>query len=288
MVSIIFPLLLQKPSPNSKTKDHVRYLVKRLIQWKEGRLDELICEGKAIQNRLVQKKQKNPNRHDRFIRLMEEGKISAALRCIGSLQCGVLDVTAEVLEDLRKKHPEPKTATSGSLFQGPLPQRPKDPGVRPIGIGEVLRRIISSATVALLKPELVQATAPLQTCAGLAGGIEASIHAMRQMFMDENTEAILLVDASNAFNSLNRQAALHNAQYSCPEMSQFLKNIYQCNAELFFRIQKKSFTLKRAQRREGRSQWGSMPLARQHCCNLDVVVRLRKFSTQTMGVVLQT
>ena len=30
MTSIIFPLLLQKPSKNSKTKDHVRYLEKRL------------------------------------------------------------------------------------------------------------------------------------------------------------------------------------------------------------------------------------------------------------------
>ena len=46
----------------------------------------------------------------------------------------------------------------------------KNPGVRPIGIGEVLRRIVSSATVTLLKPELVAVTAPLQTCAGLSGG----------------------------------------------------------------------------------------------------------------------
>ena len=60
----------------------------------------------------------------------------------------------------------------------------KSPGVRPIGIGEVLRRIVSSATMTMLKPELVAATAPLQTCAGLTGGIEASIHAMRKMYED--------------------------------------------------------------------------------------------------------
>ena len=41
-------------------------------------------------------------------------------------------------------------------------------GVRPIGIGEVLRRITSSATVTMLKPELIEHTAPLQTCAGVA------------------------------------------------------------------------------------------------------------------------
>ena len=86
----------------------------------------------------------------------------------------------------------------------------KDPGVRPIGIGETLRRIVSSAVTKLLKPELVNATAPIQTCAGIPGGIEASIHAMRQLYECPTTEGILLVDASNAFNALNRKAALHN------------------------------------------------------------------------------
>ena len=60
----------------------------------------------------------------------------------------------------------------------------KDPGVRPIGIGEVCRGIISNATVTLLKPDLIEATSPLQTCAGLKGGIEASIHAMRRIYED--------------------------------------------------------------------------------------------------------
>ena len=105
--------------------------------------------------------------------------------------------------------------------------------MRPIGIGDVLRRIVSNATMALLKPDIVAATAPLQTCAGLRGGIEASIHAMRQMYEDHETEGVLFVDASNAFNALNRKAALHNVQYTCPALSTFVKNLYQCDAELF-------------------------------------------------------
>jgi len=31
------------------------------------------------------------------------------------------------------------------------------------------------------------------------------VHAMRTMFTEETTEAVLLVDASNAFNTINRQ-----------------------------------------------------------------------------------
>ena len=90
MVTIMFPLLLQKPAPNSKSADHVRYLEKRLGMWKEGDLISLINEGKAIQNRMTQKKKtKCDSDEKRFVKLMEQGKISAALRCIGSLQCGV-------------------------------------------------------------------------------------------------------------------------------------------------------------------------------------------------------
>ena len=79
-------------------------------------------------------------------------------------------------------------------------------------------------------------TSPLQTYAGLSGGIEAAIHAMRRMFEDEDTEAVLFVDASNAFNALNWKAALHNIQYTCPELSTFLHNLYQRDAELFLPI----------------------------------------------------
>ena len=56
---------------------------------------------------------------------------------------------------------------------------------------------------------------------------------MRKIYEDEETEAILLVDAANAFNALNRKAALHNVQYICPELSTFVKNIYSNDAELF-------------------------------------------------------
>ena len=109
----------------------------------------------------------------------------------------------------------------------------KKPGARPIGIGEVVRRIVAKATITVLKPELIEATAPLQSCAGLKGGIEASIHATRTMFEDKETEGVLLVDASNAFNALNRKAAMHNTQHLCPALSTFVRNIYTAEAELF-------------------------------------------------------
>ena len=82
------------------------------------------------------------------------------------------------------------------------------PGVRPIGDGEVLRRLIGKLVVGVIKEDITTAVGPLQTCSGLKADIESAIHAMRKVSEDDDTEAILLVDAENAFNKLNRKALL--------------------------------------------------------------------------------
>ena len=109
----------------------------------------------------------------------------------------------------------------------------KCPGVRPIGIGEILRRIIGKVIGWALKEDIQIAAGPLQAATGLQGGAEAAIHAMKQVFEDEDTEAVILVDASNAFNSLNRQVALHNIQYTCPPFAKVLINTYRQPSHLF-------------------------------------------------------
>ena len=76
--------------------------------------------------------------------------------------------------------------------------------VRPIGVCEVLRRIIGQCVTR------VDACGSLQVCAGLKSGSEASIHAKRSIFDADKTDAVLLIDASNVFNALNRAAALGN------------------------------------------------------------------------------
>ena len=109
----------------------------------------------------------------------------------------------------------------------------KNPGIRPIGIGEVLRRVIGKSVTTLLKPEILAATAPLQAAAGLQGGVEAAIHSLRTMYEDEDTHGILLVDADNAFNRLNRKVALHNTSVVCPELYKYLVNTYRKAARLY-------------------------------------------------------
>ena len=315
MLMIMPPLLLQKPAKSSKAKDHRMYLEKRLKLWTEGKISELVREGKVIQKRLSMNKKKKTDTQQIFVRLMLQGKVSAALRWIGTNRSTRMEVDKEVLQTLQQKHPIAARLSENAKIKGPLQKvedvlyenidgkaihlaakrtqgsagptgmnsegwarilctkqlksKPdelcdaiatfarklckeyvnpchlhaytacrlipldKNPGVRPVGVGEVLRRIVGKAVTASLKQELIDATCPIQVCAGVKGGIEAAIHALRQIYDDPETDGILLVDADNAFNSLNRNAALHNVQYTCPEFQKYLINTYREPAELY-------------------------------------------------------
>ena len=80
---------------------------------------------------------------------------------------------------------------------------------------------------------MIQATGCLQTCSGMSGGIEASIHSMALAFGNDNSEAVLLVDAENAFNCLNREVALANIKTICPSYHKYLSNTYKTPSNLY-------------------------------------------------------
>ena len=69
--------------------------------------------------------------------------------------------------------------------------------------------------------------------AGVRGGCEAAVHSLRQKFDSEECEAVLLLDAQNAFNTLNRKLTLHHVAIHCPILGTFLRNIYGCARDLW-------------------------------------------------------
>ena len=79
-------LLLHKPHPKSKTKEHTRCLERRLHVWSAGNFEELIKEGKIIQQHLPQRRMKTSDQNQRlaktFASLMLRGKVRAALRLL--------------------------------------------------------------------------------------------------------------------------------------------------------------------------------------------------------------
>ena len=148
-----------------------------------------------------------------------------------SASTDLCDAVANVAYRLATEHVNP--AGLQALLNNRLVPLDKDPGVRPVGIGEVLRRIVGKSVLSILKKDIMQATGVTQVCAGQSAGCEAAIHALRQLFESMATEAVLLVDADNAFNRLNRAVALHNIQYICPPLATVVINFYRTSARLF-------------------------------------------------------
>jgi hypothetical protein len=328
MAAMAMPsLLLQKPFARSKTKDHIKCLEKRLEMWKEGRISELVVEGRCIQQRLGFRRSTKDDENEKLCRtfstLMRQGKVKSAMRLLSRHEGMILDVnsclnsedgnTHTVLDELKTKHPPKGTicpeavvenediefhpvifdSIDGEAIQsaalrtngaaGPsgidadgwkrlctsfrrhssdlcnslalvakklsstyvdpkglatftasrLIAIDKQPGVRPIAIGEVVRRIISKAILAVVKTDILEVTGSIQLCAGQDSGCEAAVHAMRVILQDESTEAALLVDAQNAFNCLNRQLALVNIHRICPSIAATLTNLYREDANLY-------------------------------------------------------
>ena len=61
----------------------------------------------------------------------------------------------------------------------------KCPGVRPIGVGETVRRIIAKSILYITGEDLQLAAGSSQLCIGQESGSEAAVRAMHKIFMDK-------------------------------------------------------------------------------------------------------
>ena len=77
------------------------------------------------------------------------------------------------------------------------------------------------------KKDVVDANGSLQLCAGQKYGTDAATHAMHTIFESDDMQC------SNAFNALNRAAALHNIRILCPIIAICANNTYRQPARLF-------------------------------------------------------
>ena len=98
----------------------------------------------------------------------------------------------------------------------------------PIGVGEVIRRIMGKCVMHVTKPDVIDASGSLQVCADLKSGSEVAIYAKRNIFEADGTDAVLLIDASNALSALNRAAALHNIRVLFPNLQSATKLLRHC------------------------------------------------------------
>ena len=78
----------------------------------------------------------------------------------------------------------------------------KNPGVGPNGIGRAITKC--------LKTKFMVLGLSYQLRHGQKCGIEYAIHTLRKQYENTDSDAKLLIDAENAFNSLNRNLASKN------------------------------------------------------------------------------
>ena len=56
---------------------------------------------------------------------------------------------------------------------------------------------------------------------------------MHEMYKEEHTEAVLLDDAANTFNSVSRKDFLHNIKVVFPSLSTYVQTCYTLPSRLF-------------------------------------------------------
>ena len=128
-------LLLQKPHSRMSGRDLASCLQRCLSLWNQGDIDALLIEGRTIQHRLLShsgSSQKFDDDHHisrHFVECMLRGNVRSALNSITCEQSGVplrLDSPVSpdnpswlVLDELKKKHPVGKLASSAVLLPPP-------------------------------------------------------------------------------------------------------------------------------------------------------------------------
>ena len=80
-----------------------------------------------------------------------------------------------------------------ALFSNRLIALDKNPGVRPIGVGETLRRILGKAVADITGDDLIDVFGTQQLAGGVECGIEASIHGLRELFQRKSGQGYGLI-----------------------------------------------------------------------------------------------
>ena len=112
----------------------------------------------------------------------------------------------------------------------------KSGGIRPIAVGNTLRRLSSKIVCSRLVPELSKMLSPLQVGVGVPGGAEAAVHAIRQFVNKDHfsPKTLIKLDFKNAFNLLRRNILLQAVLTSFPDIYRYIELCYRNPSSLFY------------------------------------------------------
>ena len=117
-------------------------------------------------------------------------------------------------------------------------KKPNDPqGVRPIAVGEVLRRLVGKFLLGSCMTATRKYLPPLQCGVGVPDAVPHIIHSMRQAYRkctQDSTMGILQVDVTNAFNTLCRTSVLQTISTRFPSIHPWVTWLLTSSAPLLY------------------------------------------------------
>jgi hypothetical protein len=106
--------------------------------------------------------------------------------------------------------------------------------VRPIAVGETLRRLAGKLLIARYQPEAASRLQPEQVGVGVLRGAESLVHKIRMWLQQAAPNHVLLqLDFKNAFNSAKRRALLQAIADHCPWFLPYALACYARPGSLF-------------------------------------------------------
>ena len=82
----------------------------------------------------------------------------------------------------------PPCASYRALMSGRLIALDKQPGIRPVGVGETWRRLMAKCLLKVAGPQAKGACGTTQLAGGLEARIEGATHVMRLLFKEHRKE----------------------------------------------------------------------------------------------------
>ena len=111
-----------------------------------------------------------------------------------------------------------------------LARQKKGGGLRPIAVGEVLRRLTSKCLSRAVQDQAISSLTPLQVGVGVKVGCEAIVHSVAHVLEEPtippDNRWTLLLDFSNAFNSVHRGCMFEEIRTRIPSLAPWMESCY--------------------------------------------------------------
>ena len=153
--AMILPsLILQKPYPGSKAKEHLKCIERRMTQWRDGDIDSLRQECLTIQQHLQPLKgTPRDNLARSFANLVMQSKVKSALHLLSSDSRGTplsldKEITSSTVCDtvrdiLHKKHPPSRPVYPSAI----LPEEKAPSSTHPILLESITGQLVHTTAI---------------------------------------------------------------------------------------------------------------------------------------------